>query len=329
MCYSLRTAGAALTLVAEDRERPSNHTMSMIRITKVPTMSTNQPYCDWKKELEVWRVANNILQVDKQIQAATLFASLEGSPRQTVLSELAVDQITAEDGVENIIQILDNFFLGNETQSAYSAIDNLLRYKCSKGDTMENFIVQFNLKVNKVKSSGTVLPDGVLGYTLLNSANLPEEKHDMVKATCDVLTFKNVKAQLEKVGFTKSNSQNSKFSTAANLGASDIKLESCYYGNLNHQNYCEFGEGSSSADEDLNGEKVYFSERKTPNINVNNASQGSAKLKLNPTYRFGHVRPCTFCKCLYHWLVDCPYAPVSVKNNIRAKERSSRSNKPL
>ena len=63
----------------------------------------------------------------------------------------------------------------------------------------------FQLKVNKVKASGTKLSDGVLAYTLLNCANLPEDKYDLIKATCTELSYKNVRAQLEKMGFRKSN----------------------------------------------------------------------------------------------------------------------------
>lgn len=281
--------------------------------TKVPVMSPNQPYSDWKKKLQIWQVTNTNMKVDKKIQAGILFESLEGTASETVLSEMSVAQITAEDGVENIINTLDRFFLGNETQKAFNAIDDLFQYKCGKDDTMEKFIVQFNLKVNKVKCSGTILPEGVLGYYLLNSANLSDDKNAMVKATCDNLSFNNVKKQLEKIGFTKSDSKNSKFSTASNLGASKIKLESCFYGDKNKSNcYDEGKEDSSDDDFNLNGERVFYSSNR-------NESHGSSKSKLNPTDKFGHVTLCTYCKCLYHWLIDCPHAPDSLKNNLRAK----------
>ena len=284
-------------------------------------MRKSQPYTDWKKELQIWQATNTTLDVDRKIQAGTLFESLEGTPRQTVLSEMTVDQITDDDGVQNIIRTLDRFFLGNETQNAYSAIDALLQFKCEKGETMENFIVQFQLKVNKVKSSGTILSDGVLGYTLLNSANLPQDKHDMVKATCDDLNYKNVKTQLEKIGFTK---LASKSSTIA--GVSNVKFESCLYGDMNQSNYHQRSGESSESEEDLNGEKVFYSENKAFN---DNGSRGNSKYKLNPTDRFGHIRSCTYCKCLYHWLIDCPYAPVSVKHNLRVKGTQVKPNKTL
>ena len=98
----------------------------MSKPTKVPAMRKGQPYGDWRKELKVWEATNTSLNVDKNIQSGTLFESLEGTARQTVLSELSVAELTADDGIQNITNTLDKFFLGDETQNAYNAIDELM-----------------------------------------------------------------------------------------------------------------------------------------------------------------------------------------------------------
>ena len=290
-----------------------------VKATKVPVMKENQLYVDWKKELQIWEGTNTTLGVEPKVLAGTLFESLEGTAWQTVLSELTVPQIITEDGVKNILKTLDEFFLGNETHNAFKAMDDLMTYRRKSDTSMEKFIIEFQLKVNKVKSTGTVLPDGVLGYALLNSANLPTDKQDMCKATCDTLTYKNVKAQLEKIGFGKNKSDTGKFSVDnASAAISDIKVENCFYGNIpTNREYNE--DMGNSSDDDLNGERVFFSGRQ------NNFSSDK-KFKMNPTDSFGHVRACTCCKCVYHWLVDCPYAPTSVKNNIMSKRRHNNQN---
>jgi hypothetical protein len=55
-----------------------------------------------------------------------------------------VDQITADDGVKNIISTLDNFFLGNETKNAYNAMDELMKYKREIDLSVENFMLNFS-----------------------------------------------------------------------------------------------------------------------------------------------------------------------------------------
>ena len=316
--------------------------MTSKKATKVPMMKKDQPFADWKKELQIWRKTNTKLGVDPEIQAGVLFESLEGTPRQTVLSELTVDQITHADGVENVIEALEEFFEGNEIINAFNAHDDLNRFRRKPDVDMESFLVDFQLKVNKVKASGTTLPDGVIGYTLLKCANLPQDKMDVCKATCDTLTYKNVRKQLEKMGLGKqSSSSSNKFSTVnADAGSSKVKVEDCFYSDLPRQRYYESSEGSSSED-DLNGGKhVYFS-GKWPHKSCKENSyvqhpykrdnKYESKYKLNPVDKFGHVTDCSFCKCIYHWLVDCPYAPEDIKRDILSKSKRTKHQyqKPL
>ena len=317
------------------------------KATKVPVMKKGQPYVDWKKELKIWRMTNTKLGVEKEVVAGILFESLEVTPRDTVLSELDVEQISHVDGVDNIIKALDAFLLGNETQNAFTAHDDLMSFRRKHETNMEQFLIDFQLKVNKVKAAGTVLPEGVLGYTLLICANLPKEQMELCKATCDTLTFKNVKAQLLKIGLGKPTSSN-KYSvgtSSSEANLSKVKIEDCFYGGASgsRQKYDSSSE-SSSADDDLNGgSRIYYSNKMQSNkfhkdrrLNQHPYKREKSyynydsKYKLNPTDKFGHVTECSYCKCVYHWLVDCPFAPAEVKNDILSKnKRNNRYQKPL
>ena len=116
-----------------------------------------------------------------------------------------MEQITSDDGVKNIIETLNYFYSGNEIQKAFDAIDDLMHFQCTPGLSIEQFIMMFQLKVNKVKSTDTVLSDGLLGYVLLKAANLSDFNNNLVKATCNQLTYENVKTQLQKIGLRKVN----------------------------------------------------------------------------------------------------------------------------
>ena len=90
----------------------STDTMKKTKPTKVPVMKEDQPYRDWRKEVEIWQAHNTGLGVAPRLQAGALFQSLQGMPRQIVLSELSVAELTADDGVTNIVNTLDVFFYG-------------------------------------------------------------------------------------------------------------------------------------------------------------------------------------------------------------------------
>ena len=306
----------SLTLVAEEIKDSS--TMSKCKPIKVPTMRKLQPYVDWKKEIEVWRINNTILDVDKKLQAGFLFQSLEGLCRDAVRSELSVADLTDKDGVEKILSSLDSFYQGNEVQNSYKAIDDLMCYKRNKDDNLETFVMKFQVMINKVKASGTVLSQGVLGYALLKSACLPEEKHDMIRVTCSELSFQNVRNQLEKIGFPKSQSTDHKFSSSLST-TSKVKVEDSFFA----KDPAAQSNDSWSSDDDTNGGNVFYS--KFPHQNVTSNS----KCQMNSANRFGFIRACSFCKCVYHWMLNCPYAPQSVKNNLKTKDAPGKVSKPL
>ena len=56
-----------------------------------------------------------------------------------------------------------------------------------------------------------------------------------------------------------------------------------------------------------------------------------SKFPKNPTDYFGHVRGCEYCKCEYHWVTDCQYAPNHVKQyySRKAMYRNKFNKKPL
>ena len=67
---------------------------------------------------------------------------------------------------------LDTFFKGDTTISKFHALEELNEYRRNPDTNMEDFLIEFQLKLNKVKAAGTTVSDDVIGYKLLNSANL-------------------------------------------------------------------------------------------------------------------------------------------------------------
>lgn len=301
------------------------------KATKVPVFRKGMLYSDWRKEVKIWQATNDLRNVKKEVQAGLLFESLVGKPRETVLSELQVEEIICAAGLTNIFRKLDNYFEGNKTKNAFQAHDELMSFTRAPGTSMEDFLIEFQLKVNKVKAAGTALPDGVLGYTLLNCANLSPGKVEIVRATCTDLNFNTVKAQLEKIGLgSKQKSSSSDFSVIEEASSS-IKVENTYFGNLNPSS---INIDSSDSDGD-DFDKIYFSSSQFAQRNKNHnyhsqqfASDNSHQgLQLNPTDKFGHVLGCAKCKCVYHWIIDCPYASESEKNAVLRKKGFRNSNK--
>ena len=60
-------------------------------------------------------------------------------------------------------------------------------------------MVEFNLRLCKIKSYNMNLPDNVLAYYLLDCVNLSDEQTSLCRATCAKLTYADMKTQIERV----------------------------------------------------------------------------------------------------------------------------------
>ena len=288
------------------------------KATKVPVMRDDAHYSDWKKELMIWQKANIIRGVDKKVLAAELFESLQGKARATVLSELDIDVILHDDGIKNILAKLSEYFTGDKVHNSFQAHDELLKFRRDPSMSLEDYLIEFQLRMNKVKASGTVLDAGFLGYALLDCANMPEKRTELVRATCDTFDFKTVKQQLEKIGLGRSHvpkGDTTKFS-APSTSQQHFKVEDTYYGD----------QYSSDSSNDAQNETLYAND----NRSRHHPSAQNQDTPLNPKDVFGNTQECKYCHCIYHRLYDCMYAPDDVKDQYASRRfrQKHRSGKP-
>ena len=72
--------------------------------------------------------------------------------------------------------------------------------------SLDDYLIEFNLKYHKINNLGMKLPSGVLAYFLLNGANIGQDRMEICRATCSDLTYDKMKDTIEKVGIGSSGS---------------------------------------------------------------------------------------------------------------------------
>ena len=180
--------------------------MSSTNHYKAPPRKTEDlTYENWKKEVKIWQFQSNL---EKPKQGGALYLSLEGKARQTVLAEVDPDEINCDDGVKNILKALDQYYKKDESKSAYSAFDDFIKYRRDPSMSLNEFLIEFNLKCHKIENFDMKLPTGVLAYFLLACVNLSEEKMEICRATCSDFTYEKMRETIEKVGVGSSNTFN-------------------------------------------------------------------------------------------------------------------------
>ena len=248
-----------------------------------PAFSKEKKYDQWKKKLEMWQLVTTI---EKAKQGAALYLSLDDDT-QELLAELDKSKIHCDDGVKNIVVLLDKLYLKDKAQAGTEALEQFFGYKRQEKMTINEYINEFDKRYSKIKQYGSSLSDDCLGFRLLKSAELDAADEKLVKSH-GTLTYNNVKTQLKRVLTTDSGVS----------VADDIKVENelalystpgrGQYGNSHRMPRYQRGfRGISRGASSVRGRGAY-------------QMQGT-----NPLDQYGNISVCACCGSRYHWISKC------------------------
>ena len=293
---------------------------------KTPTLAppvldlTKISFNDWLFDIEIWRESVKERITEKKV-GSFLYQHLRGKAQETVRNEIASKDILSDNGAKLIIECLTKCYKKDESRHQYVTYDTFVKFKRPANMAIKDYLVEFNLLYNKVKSFAGNLPDAVLGYSLLENANLSDEKKEICRATCANLNYKEMKTQISKVCVSLTteslaptteklpflyNDEHNKL-----VNKPSIKTERCddliaYSENLNDPNQDVF-----YSNKNYNNRKPYepYPQKCYP---PSSSTNQKVNYRINPKDKFGHTMECNFCHCLYHLFSTCPYKHSSV-----------------
>lgn len=269
-------------------------------------MRDNLIYSDWKKELAIWC---SFTELAVKRQGPAIFLTLKGKARETVLAEVPATDINSDDGVKKITASLDNLYVKDESDSAYIAYEHFSRFRRPRSMPISDFMIEFNLRLCNIRAHAMDLPPGVLAYYLLNCANLSSDQKALCRATCRTFTYKDMKAQIERVSPNTDSQQNS---------TEQLSIEPQYVTENEEYPDCYDDEYEEEEQQNSNFEDTYYN---GPNAWPNHSTAPQAnqqprftrRTQRNPADDYGNPTPCRFCKSIYHWVDQCPDAPSPVR----------------
>ena len=258
-----------------------------------PEFSESMSWTDYKKEIEIWQALTTL---DDEKQGPCLYLSLKGKAREAAL-ELDLAKIKGKDGVKLILQRLDELYLEDTTQTAYLAYQSFETFKRPEDMKMKDYLAKFEHLYTKIKDHQMVLPDGVLAYRVLNSANLTNEQMTLCRATMTELKYDEMVKQLKRL-FADA-------ITSAPVGATPAptKDEPIFFNDTADANSVLYGDSRRRTWYRGNG-----GSRRRGNYNGHQQQRkGGSDDKgiMNPVDRDGNVTRCRICDSKYHWHSDC------------------------
>ena len=238
-----------------------------------PPLKDGDDFEEWEREIQIWQLVTGIPQAK---QGASIYLSLEGKARECCKT-IPVAQLQGADGVTALTTKLRELYAKDAEETAFRAYEDFETFTRDSTMEIQDYINEFDRRYQKIKAKGMELPEGVLAYRLLKSANISSQKQALVRATIANLTLDDMTKQLRAI-FDR-------------LAIKEIKEEIDV-------------KPTFLAEEDKEEqEEVYYTN--TP----------SRQSKTNPPDEFGNPRPCSFCGSIYHWIARCPDAPESRRSS--------------
>ena len=291
---------------------------------KVGPGDFDEEKCTWKnykKQVLVWK---NLTKLPNDKKGSQLWCVLTGKAKAAI-QDMDIAEINHEDGLDMILDILDAVFEIDENQAAYLAYQEFETFLRPAEVSLQDYAVKFESLNSKLKSHGMKLPEGVLAYRFLNSANLSKDEMDLCRATITEFKYTEMKKKVLNLFHDKAQQQ---------MMNSKIKEEPVFYGgHTNNQGQYRYpngrgsgwrggrasgrgGRGGFGADRGGYGADRggYGSERgasasgmgqQRGRGNPYNAPSVQPG-RLNPTGRFGTPSTCAHCGSKFHWVRDCP-----------------------
>ncbi|XP_059903072.1 transcription factor Sp2-like [Gadus macrocephalus] len=161
----------------------------------VPPVFDEKKYDSWRNEVEIW---THMTDLEKTKQALAVTLSLNGRARDTAL-EIPAEDLKKEDGVSTLLKELDSVYLKEENDRAYDAYTDFDRIYREDGNSMADYIVDFEQRYNRIRKFDMILSDALLAFKLLDTAGLDTNDKQLALTACTTLTFASMKSTLKRM----------------------------------------------------------------------------------------------------------------------------------
>ena len=152
---------------------------------KQPPIFKDKPYEQYIEELKGWTYITELEKSKQAIAVALSFLQNDSTHmRDKVFSEIKVDELKEDDGMDKLIKFMDNIYKKDLT-SAYEYYTTFHSFKRSPHETIENYISEFKRLYNQTKKYLMELPQSVLAFKLLDGSLLDNKDKQLVLTCID------------------------------------------------------------------------------------------------------------------------------------------------
>lgn len=165
--------------------------------------SQTKPYDRYIEELKGWCI---VTELDKKKRGIAIALSMpENDPsgvRDKIFNEISLEQLNTDGGVDILINYMNSLFKRDELSDIYERYLNFDRFSREAKQKMEEFILEFEKRYNRIKQKEMALPTCVLAFKLLDASGLSHRDRQLVLTGVDYSNknsmYDQMKASLKK-----------------------------------------------------------------------------------------------------------------------------------
>lgn len=280
-----------------------------------PKLEDDSAYESWRKDINIW---TDLTELPKGKQALAIHLSLSGRAR-SASSEIDADSLKKDDGVQTLLNKLDNLFLADKGRRQFAAFHRLYNFRRADSVDVGKFICEFEHIYFKFTEQNMTLPDSVQAFMLLAACNFSETERKLAMSAITDVSYNNMKAALKRIFATeisakeKDSSNSFDFKTEPVFQSTDCDDSEVFYTNRGrslNRGGRRAGRFGTSAYRGVNA-RQRGAYRTSGNNNANRQpvqGQGHSGRKMNPMSSNGKISRCLVCESKFHWARDCPDA---------------------
>ena len=264
-----------------------------------PYFNNNIGYETWKRDIGIWA---ELTDLPKNKQALAIHLSLSGRAR-IATSELKVEDMKKDTGVDLIMKKLDDLFLPEKGQRQFSAFNNLYNFRRGPSVNINDFVSQFEHAYFTFTQEDMDLPDAVMAFMLLSSCNLQDNEVQLVMSAINKVTYNDMKLTIKRVF-----GQNICMQSTVREENVFIKSEPVFNCDSVRSETALNVRGGRGRPNRFRGGRGFTGRflRNRGNKGPGDDSRGYGRRQLNPTDKDGQISRCLICDSKFHWAKDCP-----------------------
>lgn len=272
-----------------------------------PDLNQCKSYEAFKRELKAW---SEVTDLAKGKQGNYVVLSLPNKSqfgddlKERAFENISETDLKSDTGLKSVLDFLDTELGKNAIDDAIGKWEDFDSCRKTDSQTLEEFISDFEMKYNRIKSSGTKLPEEILAFMLLKRSGVSQVEKTLVLSRLDLekkdSLFKELKLHMKNI-------LGKRFQDQRKGPTDSIKLETNFLAENEHvlAAHGYYRKRASTAPSQKSSNYKGYKKNFQPKQDYQQKTDKSGR-KVNPLGRDGKPMLCKSCGSFRHFVEKCP-----------------------